>query len=381
LKAVEGDLFVGAEEGGKPIFIEVLRGVEEDFEAGGSSIEAIIRGQRVEVTKKRIDVPKADTSEPEVNYHYEVEVIDWVINPEEEWVQTYPHFSDYLRRIQNDTIRRHRYFIAEDNIYRLTNFDTFTSEVKTDPSFWIDGTPRNAPPQTAIQTALLTAGELIALNSGRRGVSMVQLASLWNTATTEEPLNRPFVWKLLKSVADDEDLAVLSSQTVGNLGLTAIIFPQQEPFLSYAGFLASFGCQASVVAQSAYYKVLVGTILGYKASNIVAHLEENPDPQEPFMSLARTEQLFSMIQEELSILCSIPAKLPWKAENSLDVETAEAKISNLQKRIDADNHRIAQESSKQESELAKENQLLALEQKKKKKKKGKSKSGARGGFG
>jgi hypothetical protein len=42
----------------------------------------------------------------------------------------------------------------------------------------------------------------------------------------------------------------------------------------YTKELASFGCQAALVAGSPYYQLLVGLLLGYSMDNIDAHVSE-----------------------------------------------------------------------------------------------------------
>ena len=42
----------------------------------------------------------------------------------------------------------------------------------------------------------------------------------------------------------------------------------QEPWSAWAKHLASFGCQANVVAGSPYYKMLIGRLCGYTEENV-----------------------------------------------------------------------------------------------------------------
>jgi hypothetical protein len=60
--------------------------------------------------------------------------------------------------------------------------------------------------------------------------------------------------------------------SAGGLGLTAIITAKAEPYRSWGAHLASFGAQAALVAESPYYKLLIGRVLGYKEDNIVHHI-------------------------------------------------------------------------------------------------------------
>jgi len=46
-----------------------------------------------------------------------------------------------------------------------------------------------------------------------------------------------------------------------------------EPFRSWAAHLASSGAQAALVADSPYYKLLIGRVLGYQEDNIRHHIQ------------------------------------------------------------------------------------------------------------
>jgi hypothetical protein len=60
--------------------------------------------------------------------------------------------------------------------------------------------------------------------------------------------------------------------------LTGIVYADREPFASWARHLASFGCQANTVAGSAYYKLLIGQMLGYKQENVLAYVASSGEP-------------------------------------------------------------------------------------------------------
>jgi hypothetical protein len=57
------------------------------------------------------------------------------------------------------------------------------------------------------------------------------------------------------------------------LGLTAILCAKAEPWRAWGAHLAGFGAQAALVADSAYYKLLIGRMLGYKEENIRHHIQ------------------------------------------------------------------------------------------------------------
>jgi hypothetical protein len=73
-------------------------------------------------------------------------------------------------------------------------------------------------------------------------------------------------------------LSTLSRHNDTGVGLTGIVYADREPFASWARHLASFGCQANAVAGSAYYKLLIGQLLGYKTDNVLAYVAASGEP-------------------------------------------------------------------------------------------------------
>jgi hypothetical protein len=59
----------------------------------------------------------------------------------------------------------------------------------------------------------------------------------------------------------------------GGLGLTAILCAKADPWRAWGSHLAGFGAQAALVADSAYYKLLIGRMLGYKEEHIRHHIQ------------------------------------------------------------------------------------------------------------
>jgi len=56
------------------------------------------------------------------------------------------------------------------------------------------------------------------------------------------------------------------------MGLTLITATKKQPHRAWAQHLAGFGAQASIVAGSPYYKLLIGRVCGYKEPNILHHI-------------------------------------------------------------------------------------------------------------
>eukprot|EP00466_Bigelowiella_natans_P009994 jgi/Bigna1/80027/fgenesh1_pg.67_\ len=216
---------------------------------------------------------------------WKASVIGWSIDDgsRNDWVSKYPLFDDFALKMkdQEAIVDGRQEYILQD--------------------LRVDGTAPEDGAMTPLQSNLLSASELLALMNGLRGVVMIQLSALWG-GDAENLIYRPFVTTLLRKIAEDESsFAIFTSPAPEELGLSAIICAPQQPYLNYAFHLASFGCQASVVAQSAYYKALVGSLLGYKRENIIHHILTNPNSQggEPPPSPQRLEKVFIEVDKEM----------------------------------------------------------------------------------
>jgi hypothetical protein len=155
---------------------------------------------------------------------------------------------------------------------RVGSLDDLESKVAGNPSFWCDGTaPGDAPP-TPLQSALLSAGEIAAFLQGQRGVALVQLLLTFDPGT-RLPLLRPYVLPLLQRVVACKGATVLPSSAAGGAATSLILCAKQAPYKAWASHLAQVGVQASLVADSPYYKLLIGKILGYKEANIIHHIQ------------------------------------------------------------------------------------------------------------
>jgi hypothetical protein len=161
------------------------------------------------------------------------------------------------------------------NMGKVTSLNEFEADVASNPSFWCDGTAPNDPVPSSEQTALLSAGELSSFLQGLRGVLLVQLdMSVTPDLRVPLPLLRPFVLRLLqRAIEAKKGVVVLPSTAPGGGAASLVIAAKQPPFKAWGMKLAEIGVQAALVADSPYYKLLVGTILGYKQENIVHHIE------------------------------------------------------------------------------------------------------------
>lgn len=128
-----------------------------------------------------------------------------------------------------------------------------------------------APAKTELEQAVFTACELIAFLKGQRGLVLVQLFNGFDRAQGQ-PIYQPLALHMFEEALAAPGVACMSSIAPGNSGLTGILYADREPFASYAAHLASFGCQANVVAGSEYYVLLIGRLLGYKTENILGYV-------------------------------------------------------------------------------------------------------------
>lgn len=114
----------------------------------------------------------------------------------------------------------------------------------------------------------------MAFLQGRRGVSILQLYKGWDDrSAAQQPLLRPFVLRFLQQATEDKGVAMLPSLAPQGLGMSLLLAAKQQPFRARAELLAKVGVQSALVADSPYYKILVGTILGYKEENILHHVQ------------------------------------------------------------------------------------------------------------
>ncbi|KAG2441568.1 hypothetical protein HXX76_003189 [Chlamydomonas incerta] len=191
-----------------------------------------------------------------------------------------------------------------DLVHSLGELEAATT---ADATMWTEGTRPGAPEKTALQAATLTAGELLALMQGKRGVVIVQL---WNgfEPGRGQPLFEPYVVGLVERALATPGIRAVTSTAPGGVGLTAVLFADKEPFNMWGPHLASFGCQANAVAGSAHYKVLIGKILGYADDNIYGYVRS--------LGGGLTPAVISQVEADLKKLSKAKPKLPWNREGS-----------------------------------------------------------------
>jgi len=177
-----------------------------------------------------------------------------------------------------------------------------------------------------LEQSLLTAGELIAFAHGLRGIALVQLDVGWeeeiysadnnvniNSTTTpgfhyseRQPLLRPFVLPLLSHLSKDKDIAFLPSSLPQGLGSTLILTSKKQPYKAWAQYLADTKVQAALVADSPYYKMMIGVMLGYKMSNIEHHVVSTGGGG---LDGGRVRE---MVERDLKRMSGVEATLPWR---------------------------------------------------------------------
>jgi len=227
------------------------------------------------------------------------------LSPTERWVSSFDGWKAALRK---DTSPKD----TEKQWLEITACEIETSlaelhaAVRADARRWCDGTAEGDAPLTDAESATLAAGELLSLLEGKRGACMIQLFVGWD-ASLSTPAYNPFVLRLLRECVRRKDVGVLTSEVRGSeknlLGLSAIVFAEREPWTSWAPHLAEFGAQASLIAQSPYYGLLVGRILGYAEENIRTHVQGQGQKLSPEIEEAATQTLAQ--------LSSQAPELPW----------------------------------------------------------------------
>jgi hypothetical protein len=196
------------------------------------------------------------------------------------WVKATPGLVDSLKKVRAQQAADGSLpsqLIAARSIAALQPLQTlaqFQAEVAAAPAPWCAGTAPGDPPLSQQQQALLTAGELAAFLAGHRGVALLQLHKGWGDQSSGmQPLLRPWVLPLLQQAAEHRGAALLASAAAGQLGASLVLCSRQQPWLAWGKHLASQGVQSAIVADSPFYKLLIGRILGYQPANIYHHIE------------------------------------------------------------------------------------------------------------
>lgn len=171
--------------------------------------------------------------------------------------------------------------------------------VVANPSLWCagaDSPSRRSVITDPIERATQTAGEILALLNGERGVVMCQLWAGW-APMHEQPVEAPYVTQLLRRAVESGVVGVAMSESddvEGNPGLTAVLYSKKDGQESagdgearkkrvrtwrakdcerWARKIAELGAQADCPAVTPYECVLVGLALGYDERDIAYHLQ------------------------------------------------------------------------------------------------------------
>lgn len=183
------------------------------------------------------------------------------------WVKGTPGLADSLKRIRQQQAAAGSLpsqLIAARGVVALharATLAQFCAAVAAAPGPWCDGTGPGDAPLSEEEQALLTAGELAAFSAGARGVCLLQLHKGWGDAgAARQPLLRPWVLSLLQQAAGNKGAALLASAAPGapQLGASLVLCARQQPFLAWGKHLAALGVQSSIVADSPFYKLLIG---------------------------------------------------------------------------------------------------------------------------
>jgi hypothetical protein len=185
----------------------------------------------------------------------------------------------------------------------MHSLEDFEDEVRSTPSLWCDGTGPEDSPLTEDQQALLTSGELLALATGLRGLCLLQVSLPLEMGGSKLPLLRPFVFQLLRKLHQDSRVGIYPSKVEGASSL--VLAAKRQPFTAWAGYLSSLGVQASLVADSEFYKMIIGIMMGYKMEHIEHHIASTSGK-------GIDNKVRAAVEEELRGLSSSSATLPWK---------------------------------------------------------------------
>ena len=266
-----GDLLRTTLPSGKDVYLEITK---YRSTAAAITIEALCEGEVLRITQPTGTIEH---------------VRHWP-RLSDAWVKQYPTLQTALKSLRqhqensktlpssllNSALESQKGAIGQLSLEKVTSLSEFEGQIASNPSFWCDGTAPNDPIPSSEQTALLSAGELSSFLQGLRGVLLVQLEmSVTPDLRVPLPLLRPFVLRLLQQAleAKKKGVVVLPSTAPGGGAASLVLAAKQQPFKAWGAKLAEIGVQAALIADSPYYKLLVGKILGYKEENIIHHIE------------------------------------------------------------------------------------------------------------
>lgn len=190
------------------------------------------------------------------------------------------------------------------SVERVTTLSEFEDDIQRDSSLWCDGTGPDDAPLCPIDQSLLSAGELIALMHGGRGVALLQLSLPVDMGGTRLPLLRPFVFEVLKRIDASKDVVVYPSTVPGGAASSFVLAAKRQPFTSWGAYLSGVGVQASIVADSEFYKMIIGIMMGYRIENIEHHIRSTGGTLSP--------STYNLVEKEMMSLSQIEPTLPWK---------------------------------------------------------------------
>eukprot|EP00877_Chromochloris_zofingiensis_P006222 jgi/Chrzof1/1853/Cz10g23220.t1 len=238
----------------------------------------------------------------DIPYHL-FDVTAWQLTPSQTLVNRVPGWSKLLDKWQAqqqlpvDPIT----LSQPTKVYSTSQLE---HDVLVNPSRWCDGTGPSDAPLQGLKYATLCAGEIACLLAGLRGVVMVQCHVGWDQ-TAPQPVYNPLVLFYLQQALTNAQIQVHVSAASGGLGLTAILCANKEPFKAWGAHLASFGAQAALVADSPFYKLLIGRVMGYKEVNIIHHIKMTNGRSHP------APEVVAAVSKEMSKLSSKKPQIPW----------------------------------------------------------------------
>lgn len=284
-----GDLFLIRLEDGQQLYLETVRGKKK-------SLQYVCQGERFRIEKGDL------VSE------------GFYPNISDPWIKRCPLLVSCLeeiRRMQKSgdvvlpsLLLSEQAQNTQNQVEFVTSLSDFSDKVMCHPSLWCDGSGPNDEPLSHVDQSLLTAGELSALVHGDRGVALLQLSLPLDMGGSRLPLLRPYVFELLKSIEASKDVVLYPSKVPGGGASSLVIAAKRQPFASWGSYLSSFGAQASLVADSEFYKMIIGRIMGYKNENIEHHIISTGG--------ALTPDLLKFVEKELMEISPVRPTLPWK---------------------------------------------------------------------
>jgi len=211
-----------------------------------------------------------------------------------------------------------------------TSYSSLVDRVTKNAAAWVDGANGKGQfsdptlDNSALAAAISQAGEVFSLIEGKRGVVLLQLWTSKDNGAGGAVHNPLAVRALRQALSDkhiDAKLSLALTPQGEPLGLSLVLHANKCPFSNWATHLAELGVQSALVADTPFYKVMIGKILGYEEAKIVEHVESKGQECDA--------ALLKEVDKELRLMSDCTPAMPWRDASSERADPVKGAVSSV----------------------------------------------------